>query len=125
MVKKIERSPAAVALAKALLEDGNIKSAADVNDVLREVCGTLFEALLQGEMDNHLGYSKSDQGDKPTTNLRNDYGTKTIKPRFDETAIKTPRDREAAFKPQIVPKRTVDISGIDNKVLVMYVRGMI
>ena len=39
MAKKIERSPAAVALAKALLEDGNIKSAEDVNDVLREVCG--------------------------------------------------------------------------------------
>ena len=97
MAKKIERSPAAVALAQALLEDGNIKSAEDVNDVLREVCGTLFEALLQGEMDNHLGYSKSDQGDKPTTNRRNGYGTKTIKTRFGETEIKTPRDRQATF----------------------------
>lgn len=77
MAKKIERSPAAVAIAKAILEDGNIKSASDVNDVLREVCGTLFEALLQGEMDNHLGYDKSSQGDKPTTNRRNGYGTKT------------------------------------------------
>ena len=74
MAKKIERSPAAVALAKALLEDGNIKSAADVNDALREVCGSLFEALLQGEMDTHLGYSKSDQGDKPTSNRRSRKG---------------------------------------------------
>lgn len=124
MAKKIERSPAAVALAKALLEDGNIKSAADVNDALREVCGTLFEALLQGEMDTHLGYSKSDQGDKPTSNRRNGYGTKTIKTRFGEAEIKTPRDRDATFEPQIVPKRTVDVSGIDDKVLAMYARGM-
>lgn len=124
MAKKIERSPAAVAIAKAILEDGNIKSASDVNDVLREVCGTLFEALLQGEMDNHLGYDKSSQGDKPTTNRRNGYGTKTIKTRFGETEIRTPRDREASFEPQIVPKRTVDVSGIDDKVLAMYARGM-
>ena len=33
MAKRIECSPAAVALAKALLEDGNIKSRADVNVV--------------------------------------------------------------------------------------------
>lgn len=55
MAKKIERSPAAVALAKALLEDGNIMSAEDVNDVLREVCGTLFEALLQGDSKSRGG----------------------------------------------------------------------
>ena len=33
MARRIECSPAAVALAKALLEDGNIKSRADVNVV--------------------------------------------------------------------------------------------
>lgn len=75
-------------------------------------------------MDNHLGYARSDQGEKPTTNRRNGYGAKSIKTRFGETEIKTPRDREGTFDPQIIPKRSTDVTSLDDKVLSMYSRGM-
>lgn len=35
-----------------------------------------------------------------------------------------PRDRDGSFEPQVVPKRTKDVSAIENKVLAMYARGM-
>jgi transposase-like protein len=38
--------------------------------------------------------------------------------------IDIPRDRECEFKPQIVPKYKRDISGIEEKVIVLYAIGM-
>lgn len=35
-----------------------------------------------------------------------------------------PRDRESTSEPQAIPKRTRDVSGIEDKVLAMYARGM-
>lgn len=42
----------------------------------------------------------------------------------DEEPINVPRDREATFEPQAIPKRTRDVSGIEDKVLSMYAKGM-
>lgn len=36
-----------------------------------------------------------------------------------------PQDREDSFEPKAVPKRTKDVSGIEDKALSMYARGMI
>ena len=35
-----------------------------------------------------------------------------------------PRDRASSFEPKLVPKRQKDVSGIEEKVLAMYARGM-
>ena len=47
-----------------------------------------------------------------------------MKTTYGEIPINVPRDREASFEPQIIPKRTRDVSGIENKILSMYARGM-
>ena len=33
-------------------------------------------------------------------------------------------NRQATFDPQLIPKRTRDVSGIEDKVMSMYARGM-
>ena len=38
--------------------------------------------------------------------------------------VSVPRDREGSFQPKAIPKRTKDVSGIEDKVLSMYARGM-
>ncbi|WP_270791937.1 IS256 family transposase, partial [Enterococcus avium] len=43
---------------------------------------------------------------------------------FGEVAIDVPRDREASFEPELIPKRKRDVSDIEGKVLSMYARGM-
>ena len=38
--------------------------------------------------------------------------------------VSVPRDRDASFEPEVIPKRSRDVSGIEDKVLGMYARGM-
>lgn len=84
----------------------------------------MFEAMLQGEMDSHLGYESNDHGSKETTNRRNGYTQKSVKTTYGEIPVSVPRDREATFEPQVIPKRTKDVSGMEDKILSMYARGM-
>lgn len=84
----------------------------------------MFEALLQGEMDDHLSYKSSEHVKKGSNNWRNGYGSKTLKTTFGEVSIEVPKDRDGIFKPKIVNKQKKDVSKIEDKVLSMYAKGM-
>ena len=111
-------------LVKAIIDTYQPETAKDVQDALKDIFGPMFEAMLQGEMNNHLGYENNDKGEKQTNNRRNGYISKNVKTSMGEMTIDVPRDRDGSFEPQIVPKRTKDISDIDKKVLSMYAKGM-
>lgn len=121
---KINRDPKAVALAESIINTYKPKSVADMQDALKDIFGPMFEAMLKGEMDNHLGYSEHEHGQKDTDNRRNGYSSKRLKTSAGEVPVKVPRDRNASFEPQIIPKRKRDVSAIEDKVLAMYARGM-
>ncbi|MCI5773475.1 MAG: IS256 family transposase, partial [Erysipelotrichaceae bacterium] len=57
---RIKRDPKKVALAQAILEAYQPKSVEDMQDALKDVFGPMFEAMLKGEMNNHLGYDPND-----------------------------------------------------------------
>ena len=119
-----KRDPKAVALAQAIIDTYKPKSVEDMNDALKDIFGPMFEAMLKGEMDNHLGYDSNDKGPKKDSNRRNGYGSKTLKTSRGEVKIDVPRDRDGTFEPVVVPKRQKDVSEIEDKVLAMYARGM-
>ena len=121
---RIKRDPKKVALAQAIIEAYNPESVEDMNEALKDLFGLLFESMLQGEMNNHLGYDSNDKGPKNTTNRRNGYTKKTLKTTQGEVEIESPRDRDGSFEPIIIPKRKKDVSAIEEKVLAMYARGM-
>lgn len=122
--RKNKRSEASKAIAQAIIDQYQPKSAEDMQDALRDIFGPMFEAMLQGEMNSHLGYASNDHGFKETTNRRNGYTHKTLKSSMGEIEIDAPRDRNGSFDPQIIPKRSTDVSGIEEKVLSMYAKGM-
>ncbi len=124
MARKPKRDPRTVAIAKAILEQYDCKNVEDMQDAIKDIFGPMFEAMLQGEMDSHLGYESNDHGPKSTENRRNGYSSKTLKSTYGDIPVEVPRDRDASFEPQAVPKRTTDVSGIEDKVLAMYARGM-
>lgn len=80
--------------------------------------------MKKGETDTHLGYESNDHGYKATDNRRNGYIDKTVKTSYGEVPVSVPRDRNASFELQVIPKRTCDISGMEDKVLAMYAKGM-
>lgn len=122
--KKDDRREASRAIAKAILDQYKPSTTEEMQDALREIFGPMFEAMLQGEMDSHLGYESNDRGAKNTSNRRNGYTDKTVKSSMGEIEIRTPRDRDGSFEPQLIPKRAKDVSGIEDKVLSMYAKGM-
>lgn len=95
-----------------------------MQDARKEIFGPLFESMLQGEMDNHLGFKSNSKEPKSTKNRRNGSNPKTLKTSMGEVKINTPRDRDGSFEPVVIPKRTKDVSEIEGKVLAMYARGM-
>ena len=122
--KKIERNPAAEAVAKAILENYKPETVEDMQMAIKDIFGPMFESMLQGEMDAHLGYESNDHGYKATENRRNGYTAKTLKTSYGSVPIRSPRDRDGSFDPKLVPKRETDVSSIEDKVLSMYARGM-
>ncbi|GIN90777.1 IS256 family transposase [Siminovitchia terrae] len=121
---KSKREEKSVELANRILENYQPKTVEDMQNALKDIFGPMFEAMLKGEMDNHLGYESNDKNEKDTDNRRNGYGKKTLKTSAGEVDVKVPRDRDGSFDPQLIPKRKKDVSAIENKVISMYARGM-
>ena len=82
-----------------------------------------YEALLQAEMDDHLGYEKHDR-QIDTENKRNGTGRKKIRGDFGEVRITTPRDRAGSFDPKVIEKRKSDVGDFTEKIISLYARGM-
>ncbi len=122
--RKNKRNEAGRAIAQAIIDQYQPTNAQEMQDAIKDIFGPMFEAMLQGEMDSHLGYESNDHGYKGTTNRRNGYNSKTLKTTMGDIEIKAPRDREGTFDPQVIPKRTKDVSGIEDKVISMYGKGM-
>lgn len=59
-----------------------------MQNALKDIFGPMFEAMLQGEMNSHLGYESNDHGAKSTDNRRNGYTNKKIKTSSGEVDIK-------------------------------------
>ena len=118
MAKKREITPGQN-LAKQIIEQYHPKSVADMQDALKDIFGPMFEAMLQGEMNNHLGYESNDHGAKSTDNRRNGYTNKKVRTSAGEVEIKVPRDRVSSFEPKLVLKRQKDVSEIEEIVSIL------
>ncbi len=91
---------------------------------MKDVSKDVVETLLEGELTDHLGFEKYDQKSKAIDNSRNGFTPKTVKSKYGETDLDVPRDRKSEFEPQVVKKRKKDISGLEEKIISMYAKGM-
>ncbi|MDN6160807.1 MAG: IS256 family transposase [Staphylococcus equorum] len=124
LLTKSKRDQKSAELAKQILENYQPETVEDMQDALKDIFGPMFETMLKGEMNHHLGYESNNKQEKETDNRRNGYGKKTIKTSSGALDIEVPRDRDGSFSPELIPKRKTDVSAIENKVISMYARGM-
>ena len=94
------------------------------NGLLKQLTKALVERAMEAELTTHLGYEKHDPAGYGSGNSRNGAGKKKLKGNFGEVEIAVPRDRNASFEPQIVPKGETRLTGFDGKILSLYARGM-
>jgi putative transposase len=94
------------------------------NGLLKQLTKAVLERAMQAELTQHLGYEKHDAAGDNSGNSRNGKSQKTLKGEFGNLPIDVPRDRDASFEPQIVPKGQTRFDGFDDKILSLYARGM-
>lgn len=93
-------------------------------DFINKIIKSTYEALLQTEMEEHLGYAKNASEGRGNGNSRNGLNTKQVRGDFGEVPIQTPRDRDGSFEPQVIKKRQKEVRGFTDKVISLYSRGM-
>jgi len=92
------------------------KTQEDLSSLTKEFMKNMIENMLKAELDEHI--ENSNQTSK------NGYYDKTVRSDAGELTLNIPRDRKSEYKPQLIPKGRTTISGIDDKIISMYARGM-
>lgn len=121
---KRKRNENRTRLLREMITEYGIESIADLQATLKDMFAETMEDMLKGELDAALGYEKSSQGEKPTKNRRNGSYEKKVLSNLGESEIAIPRDRDGEFEPLLVPPGTKDVSGLEEKILSMYGKGM-
>lgn len=81
--------------------------------------------MLQGELDEHLGYEKHSPDGYNTGNSRNGSSKKKVKTEtLGDIVLNIPRDRKSTFEPQLIPKHERMSDKIEQVIIGMYSRGM-
>ena len=85
-----------------LLQEYDIETAEDIQDALKDLLGGTIKEMMEAEMDDHLGYQKSERSD--SDDYRNGYKSKRVNSSYGSMDIDVPQDRKSTFEPQIVKK---------------------
>lgn len=103
----------------------SLRTMSDVNNFVKELVGPTIQAMLEAEMDNHLGYPKKHPAGNLSGNSRNGhYGKKIVSSLAGPVNIKVPRDRNGQFEPLIVRKYETVESDVEERIVSMYAKGM-
>lgn len=108
---------------KLLQENYELNTAKDLSSALKDMFKDALQEMMNAEFDSSMGYSKYDKTSEKT-NYRNGTTKKNLKSEFGEFEFETPRDRNGEFEPKIVPKNVRDVSGIEDKIISLYARGL-
>lgn len=89
----------------------------------------VLEQVIECELEQNLGFEKSqrlsDHEDSyMMKNYRNDYSKKTVKTQLGELEVNIPRDGNGNYTPQIIPKYSRNVDGMQEKILALYACGM-
>jgi putative transposase len=84
----------------------------------------LIERAAGAELERHLGYPLGAEPPQGQPNRRNGTSVKTLRTVDGQVTVELPRDRDASFEPQIVPKHARSFDGFDDQILALYAGGM-
>ena len=85
--------------------------------MFKDMFSPMLQEMLEGELDDHLGYEKYEHSGESGFNSRNGHSSKSVTTSFGDMELSVPRD-------QIVKKHQKDVSDIENRVISMYAKGM-
>jgi len=92
--------------------------------VLTELTSRILSRGLEVEMADHLGYERGDPAGWGSGNNRNGSYPKMVHTDAGTVPVEMPRDRNATFEPQLIPKHQRRLSGFNELVISLVARGM-
>ena len=108
---------------KTLIEDYNIKDTNDIKDMLKDLLSGTIQTMLEAEIE-HWGMLNILWKIRLHLTARNGHSKKTVRSEYGNIDLDIPRDRNAEFEPQIIPKYQREITGIEGQILSLYAKGM-
>src|SRR3989338_8881069 len=102
----------------------SIKDLMAPDGLIKQLMKAAIENMLEGEMEEHLGYEKHAPQGRNGGNSRNGRTPKELLTSVGTVDIEVPRDRNGSFEPQVVKKYQRDISDFDEQIISMYAKGM-
>ena len=78
-----------------LLQEYDIETAEDIQDALKDLLGGTIKEMMEAEMDDPLGYQKSERSD--SDDYRNGYKSKRVNSSYGSMDIDVPQDRNAVM----------------------------
>lgn len=87
-VHKVQMTEGKRNIIRQFLEEYDIESAQDIQDALKDLLGGTIKEMMEAEMDDHLGYSKSERSDN--NDYRNGYKTKQVNSSYGSMEIEVP-----------------------------------
>src|SRR5438105_11386142 len=84
----------------------------------------VLQTGLEVELSDHLGYEPHDPAGRGSGNSRNGTSRKTVTTDVGDVELAVPRDRNATFDPQTVPKHQRRLDGLSGNVISLYAKGM-
>ena len=100
------------------------KSSEEVSAYFSDMYKAVIEQLLEGEMEEHLGYPPDDRQLEKAGNYRNGKKKKQVKSKLGSLDISIPQDRKSSFEPQLVKKGQSVMAELAERVLSLYSKGM-
>jgi putative transposase len=92
--------------------------------LLGKLTKMVVEGALEGELDDHLGYSRNDPAGRNGGNSRNGHRAKTVLTEAGPVELSVPRDRDSSFEPKVVTKRQRRLTGVEDLVISLSAKGL-
>jgi putative transposase len=92
--------------------------------LLQQLTKRVLESALEGEITDHVGYDRHDPVGKGSGSSRDGTRARTVLTDVGPVEVRVPRDVAGTFEPQLVRKRQRRLSGVDDLVLSLSVKGL-
>ena len=111
-------------LLEELIAEAGREALKDPEGLLKELTRSLVNTAMEAELSHHLGYESGERPPPEAPNRRNGKSDKTVRTGHGPVPIEVPRDRDGSFEPKLIPKHSRQFAGFDDKIVLMYARGM-
>lgn len=109
-------------LISSLVREEQFTSTQAIMDCIKSMFAEVLQEVMEAELDEQLGYERYEKSESP--NRRNGHSKKKVKSEFGDIEIAVPRDRNGDYEPQIIPKHSRSIEGLEEKIISLYAAGM-